>query len=257
MKDFEEREEELEEDFASGGATVMAHKVSRVFRIIFYTFVYTIIALIMLRMCTNGSPAEIDTMIVNDRLAELYAESGNSLSVFNQKYDEYTIEEDKNYGYFGITKSVIIPDAEQIQIVFRYNRSTLEYLPQDYPELCPEVPSRDELHYDVSLVKVIDLTPENKEDNDKEEFLKFERYFPTKELTVAKQKGLHNYFRYVFEDISTDDALAVYVDIYYNKAIDYEGESYGQVKIYDKSRSDHIYTLSSRDKKALKNYGKK
>ena len=254
MKDFEEREEELEEDFASGGATVKAHRIGRIFKIIFYIFVYSIMAFLILRMCTNGEPAEIDKLIVNKPMAEAYRNDGK-LECFYQKYDEYTVDEE-NYGYFGITKTVIIPKIEQIQIVFRYNRSTLEYLPIDYPELCPEVPSRDEVLYDISLVKVIDLTPDNTEDNDDKNFLKYERYFPTADATVSMQKGLHNYFRYVFEGVTTEDALEIYIDIYYNKDIDYEEDAYGSVRVFSAERYTHTYSLTARDKRALKKFEK-
>ena len=255
MNEFEQREAELEEDFASGGATVGMHRFWRIMKIIFFVFVYAVIAALLLRMCSNGTPKDMERITVNDELYEAYQNEGKDLLLQYQKYDEYTTE-DENYGYFGVVQAVIIPSVDQVQIVFRYNNSTLDYLPLDYPELCPESPSRDEVLYDVSLVKVIDLTPENAEDNEKDEFLKYERYFPTDSLTSSKQSSLHNYFRYVFEDVSLDDALYVYVDIYYNKAIDYESDAYGSIRIFDASRYTHTYAMTSNDRRAFKNYKK-
>lgn len=251
MKDFEEREEILEEDFNSGGATVKMHRFGRILRITFYVLVYAVIAAIILRMCTNGTPKDIERISVNDELYSAYSELGSELKIHYQKYDEYTSEEE-NYGYFGIMQSLFIPQVSQVQVVFRYNNSTIEELPNDFPELCPDVPDKSETLYDVTLVKVIDLTPENSEDNDKEEFLKFERYYPTKDMTASKQTGLHNYYRYTFEGVDTEGAFAFYVDIYYNKAIDYEKDAYGSVRIFASDRYTHTYQLTSNDKKAFR-----
>lgn len=253
MKDFEEKEELLEEEFESHGATKGIHRIGRVLRIIFYVVVYAMISLLILRMCSNGTPASMETLTVSDSLASLYAE--DKLEIFYQNFDEYTTDEE-NYGYFGIMQAIFIPETDEMQIVFRYNNSTLEKLPVDYPGLCPDVPARDGVYYDVTLVKVIDLTPDDDTDNNKEEFLKYERYYPTESATKRESTSLHNYFRYVFEGISTEDALEIYVDIYYNEDIDYDDNAYGSVRVFASENNTRIYPLSSRDKKALKNYEK-
>lgn len=243
----------MEEDFESHGATTNIHRLGRIIRTIFYIFIYVVIAAIVLRMCSDGTPASMETLTVNDRLSELYAK--DELEVYYQKFDEYTTDKE-NYGYFGIMQAVFIPETDEMQIVFRYNNSTLEKLPEDYPELCPEVPARDGVYYDVTLVKVIDLTPDDATDNDKEEHLKYERYYPTEDATARESTSLHNYFRYVFEGISTEDALEIYVDIYYNEDIDYDEDAYGSIRVYSSENRTRVYPLTSRDKKALKNYEK-
>ena len=254
MKDFEEKEELLEEEFASGGATRNANRISRVIKIICYTVIYAVMIALAFRMCSDGTPTKIETITVNDKIAELY-EKGE-LNISYQKFDEYTTE-DENYGYFGIMQAIVIPDAAEMQIIFRYNNSTLEKLPEDFPELCGEVPSRDGTYYDVTLVKVIDLTPEDATDNDKEENLRRERYFPTESATSHTKTSLHNYFRYVFDEINLDDALCVYVDIYYNEAIDYDDDAYGSVRVFSSEANTRVYPLTSADKRALKKYAEK
>ena len=250
MKDFEEKEELLEEDFESGGATVGVHRVGRVLKIIFSVIVYSIIAFLVLRVCTDGNePADVESIIVTKDLAEIYQKSGK-LDCIYQKYDEYTMGE-KNYGYFGVTDTVIFPEADQIQIVFRYNNSTLEHLPEDYPELCPQVPSRDTVLYGVSLVKVIDTTPDTEEDNEAEGVLIKERYFPESDLTTSDKTTLHNYFRYVFKNVDVSDAVEIYIDIYYIEATDYDESPYGSIRIYVNDRYNHVYSLSLKEKRAL------
>ena len=253
MRDFEEKEELLEEEFESHGATRGINRIGKILRIIFFTAVYAVMAFLIFRMCSDGTPKAMETITPNERLASLYA--NGELEVFYQKFDQYTTE-DENYGYFGIMQAIFIPKTEEMQIVFRYNKSTLEKLPEDFPELCPEVPARDGVYYDVTLVKVIDLTPDDDTDNDKKEFLKYERYYPTESATTTDTTSLHSYFRYVFEGISTEDALEIYVDIYYNEAIDYEKDSYGSVRVYASANNTRVYPLSARDKKALKSFSK-
>lgn len=253
MKDFEEKEELLEEEFESGGATRNVNRIGKVLRILFYTAVYAVIIALIWRMCSDGIPTKMKTITPSDKLAELY--NNGELEVIYQKFDEYTTE-DENYGYFGIMQAIFIPDADEAQIVFRYNNSTLEKLPLDFPELCPETPSRDGVYYDVTLVKVIDLTPDDETDNDNKEFLRYKRYFPKKDATKNHSTSLHNYFRYVFEDFSTEDALAVYVDIYYNEAINYDDGAYGRIRVFSSEGNTRVFPLTEADKKALKNYSK-
>ena len=253
MRDFEEKEELLEEEFESHGATRGINRIGRVLKIIFFAAVYSVMAFLIFRMCSNGTPKAIETITPSDRLASLYA--SGELEVFYQKFDQYTTE-DENYGYFGVMQAIFIPDVGEAQIVFRYNNSTLEKLPEDYPELCPDVPSRDGVYYDVTLVKVIDLTPDDETDNDKEEFLKYERYYPTENKTSTDKTSLHSYFRYVFEGISTEDALEIYVDIYYNEAIDYQKDAYGSIRVFASENNTRVYPLSNSDEKALKSFSK-
>ena len=253
MKDFEEKEELLEEEFESHGATRGINRIKRIFKIIFFAAVYAVMAFLIFRMCSDGTPKSIDAITPSEELSRLHSE--NKLEVFYQKFDQYTTD-DKNYGYFGVMKAIFIPETDEMQIVFRYNNSTLENLPKDFPKLCSETPSRDGVYYDVTLVKVIDLTPDDLTDNDKEEYLRRERYYPTESATVSGKTSLHNYFRYVFEGISTEDALEIYVDIYYNEAIDYESKAYGSIRVYASANNTRVYPLTNADKKALKGYTK-
>ncbi len=254
MSEFDEKEEIMEEDFNSGGATVRMHKIGRVIKVILYTAVFAVMAFLILRVCTDDNiPSSVGTLTVTDEVAELY--NSDSFKGYYQTHDEYTTGK-KNYGYFGVMKTLFIPDADQVQVVFRYNNSTIEKLPEDYPELCPEVPSRDEVLYDISLVAVIDLTPDIKDDYNDAKTLKKVRYFPTKELTVSDKTSLHSYFRYTFENVDAENVIELYIDIYYVKAADYEKDPYGSIRIYDIDEYNHVYSLSGKDKKALKAFAK-
>ena len=251
MNEFEDTQEyeNLPEKF--GGPSKKAKIAKKILRVVGWIIFCAVLSVLMWRMCsTANDPKSVSTLIVNDKLSDIYSVQKDSMEIYYQNLDKFN-RNDESYGYFAITQSLIIPDAEQIQIVFRYNVSTLKYLAEDFPEDFPESPDRNENFFDVTLVKVIDLTPENTEDNDDEDTLKFERYFSSR--TVTDQTSRHNYERLLFEDINCEDALTVYVCIYYNGDLDYEKSPMGDVSIYTSNPDEKRckYILTSDDKKAL------
>lgn len=254
MNEFDETEEyeNLPEEF--GGPSKRAKITKKILKIVGWVIFSAVLAILMWRMCsTSNDPKSMSTITPNDKLANVYQAQNGELNAYTQKLDQFT-REDKNYGYFAITKALFIPDAEQVQIVFRYNVSTLEELAKDYPDDFPEIPDGSEDLFDITLIKVIDLTPDNDEDNDNKENLKYERHFPSSSTKDSTSR--HRYERLVFDGINCDDALFVYVSIYYKGDLDYESDAYGTVQIYT-SADDQIrrkYILTSNDKKAIEEY---
>ena len=251
MNEFEEAEEfeNLPEEF--GGPSKRAKITWKVLRIVGWALFIIVFSILMWRMCsTSNDPKSMTTVTPNDKLASVYQAQGGEVYAYTQNLDKFT-RGDKNYGYFAITKALMIPDADQIQIVFRYNVSTLESLAKDYPDHFPEVPDGSEDLFDVTLVKVIDLTPDNPNDNDDEEKLLYERYFPSS--STKDSTHLHRYERLVFDNINCDDALEVYVSIYYKGDIRYEEDAYGSVQIYtsDINQIRRKYIFTTADKKAI------
>ena len=253
MNEFEEKEEyeNLPEEF--GGPSRRALITKRVLRVMGWVVFVAVFGVLFWRMCSTANiPESVDTIIVNDDLARIYAEKQNETVFYYQALEEFTRGRD-NYGYFAVPKSLIIPEANQVQVVLRYNVSTLEALTKDFPEHFPDgtAPDRNEDLFDVTLVKIIDLTPDITEDNEDENFLKFERYFPTS--SVKDQTNRHNFERFLFENIDCEDALNVYVDIYYIGEVDYDGDAYGTIPVYtsDENEIRCKYFPTKADKKAL------
>lgn len=251
MNEFDETEEyeNLPEEF--GGPSKRAKAIKKILRVVGWIVFCSVLAVLMWRMCsTSNDPKSVSTIMVNDKLANIYSVQKDSMEIYYQNLDEFNRNED-SYGYFAVTQSIIIPSAEQVQIVFRYNVSTLKYLAEDFPDDFSETPDRNEDLFDVTLVKVIDLTPNNAEDNDDEDNLRFERYFPSD--SISDQTARHNYERLLFEDINCEDALVVYVCIYYKGDLDYEKSPLGDIQIYtsDKDEIRCKYILTSDDKKAF------
>ncbi len=213
-------------------------------------------------------PDSINTLTPNGALYEAYLKDGKDLLIEHQNIDNITrvqlTEKEElqqgrksNYGYFCIPRVDIIPAANQIQIVFRYNNSTISALKNDYG--VDPLPDRTEDLYDVSLVLNTDLTPDIESDNANggPEAVKSTRYFPSTVYTVKDEKNMYNYRKYVFENVSLDElSLALFVDIYYIDDIDYKKLSYGTVCIWEYKAKTYTRALSSADIAALDNWRK-
>ena len=199
------------------------------------------------------TPSSVKALIANDKLCEAYEANGGKLTAFYQEQNEYTQRtgEDENYGYFANGGTVFIKEADQLQFILRYNNSTLEKTAERF-KLEKEL-SRDDNVFDVSVLIMYDLTPENKNDNDGKtpDAVEYKRIQPT-ESPLKHQKTVYNYRKYIFDDVKIDDSvLAVYVDIYYVGETDYEKTPYGTLMLYSYSDENIEYKLSSGDKKAI------
>ena len=96
-------------------------------------------------------PDEVDGLAPNAPLQAAWLdakERGETLQYFTQMQDETTTAE-HNYSYFTAREVAFIEDANQIQLLFRYNNSTIRHLVQDYK--LPEMPDRTAELYDVTL----------------------------------------------------------------------------------------------------------
>lgn len=232
-------------------------------KIVKYTFkaiglllVFGTIGILLWRMFSSGNPKSMKTLMVNDATYAAW-EAANAedreMVMYSQTLDDITRAE-HNYGYFSVTQTLFVEDADQVQVLFRYNNSTLRHLKEDYQ--LADVPERDEDVYDVTLYVAYDLTPLDTTDNagNDPESVKFVRYYPSD--MVSDQKNVYNYRKFIFDGVdmtvTENPVLAVYVDIYYKDDIDYDKEAYGTLIIYDYLAEKEVYELNGRDEDALK-----
>ena len=203
-------------------------------------------------------PGEVNSLAVNPTLHAAWLaaeESGKELTYFTQVQNETTTAE-HNYSYFTAKHVAFIEDANQIQLLFRYNNATIRSLVKDYN--LPEVPDRTADLYDITLYVAYDLTPEDITDNagNDPESVKFVRYYPT--ATESAQTLMYNYRRLTFDgvdmNVTDNPVLAVYVDVYYKEDIDYEKDPYGTLCIYDYLTEREYHGLGNNEVKALENY---
>lgn len=223
--------------------------VGRVIKTLLLLFVLGVNALILWRVFFSTiPPASVDSMIPNETLSAAYSQHDGQLTARYQDQASVTRAE-HNYGYFSVTQCVFIPEAKQVQIVVRYNNSTIRHLKEDY-ELA-EMPQREETLFDVTLVKTVDLTPDVDTDNEDPEQLAFHRIFPSGEV-IRDHTLLYTYCRYVFDNVSVeDDTLGVFADLYYVKDIHYESTPYGTLCLYDQNSAWLPYKLSKKDLQAM------
>ena len=142
--------------------------------------------------------------------------------------------------------------AQQLQLVVRYNNSTLEHLASDFK--LPAIPSRDDEVIAVRLRVITDATPGDPTDNDEETAWVSHTVEPTGAPRVGK-KDVYNYRRYVFDDITmTDDLIGLAVDFYYVGALDAESPITSLFAYYGQAE-DETVKLTKEDVNALKEFG--
>ena len=232
--------------------------IKMIFKIIGLVLVFGTTMLILWRIFTSGDPQAVKTLLADDALKTAYTENGGELTAYRQELDNIT-RGNHNYGYFCVTSGLFIEEANQVQVTFRYNNSTLRHLKEDYG--LAAIPGRDEDVYDVSLVVVYDLTPDDTSDNSgtAEGYapgaVNIVRYHPEEEPTLSHRHNVYNYRKYVFNGVDMTDTdtpvLSVYVDVYYKGDVNYEKDSYGTLIIYDYTLPKKAYDLTAQDKKAL------
>ena len=195
------------------------------FRALFTLLVVAVFVVLFWRMGSSRVPTELVTLTPNDTLVAAYAEEGDGLYKLTQEQNTITRNEE-NYGYFTASSAIFVPDADQLQLLVRYNDSTLKALQKDYG--LDFVPQADKDWYDVTLVLAIDKTPDNAEDNLANDPASVElvRVKPS-ELAARAHHGRHSYRKFVFDGVDFDGGLlAVYVDFYYIGDLAYEEEGF-------------------------------
>lgn len=242
--------------------------IGKILKYTFYAIIIGINGFLIFRMLSAGDPTVMETMMVNDRTAALWQEDGEEMTVMTQ--EQYLLSED---GRFAQSNLRWMPDINQLQITVRYNNSTVKGLVEDFlmPEtkeegeevVIPEPPDDDEDLFDITLVKVIKLTDEEQEAQDREaleqDALEEEggssvprqevRY--TYSAALPAEKLMYNYRRLIFDDIDLSDAEALYLEFYYRDAVDYAAEPYTELLIWHAESPTYTHKLTKHDIKAL------
>ncbi len=222
---------------------------SRVIKSMVMGLVLAVNLLIIWRVFFSANtPKAIDTLTPNEALRAVYAVRGDEMEMWYQDQPTVTRAE-SNRGYFSVPEVVIIPEARQVQVVFRYNNGTIKNLARDYG--LASVPNREEHLFDITLVRTRDLTPNDLSDNEDPTTLEPERFFADPE-PIREQTSLYTYYRYVFENVTVEDVTAgMFIDVYYLGDIDYEKKAYGTLCIYLIEEERLEIGLTADDKKTL------
>lgn len=233
----------------------LAGKVFKaLFHILSLIIIFGTVGIVLWRIFMLGTPNEMKKLVPNEQVCSAYLENGEQLTLYYQDQSSLTRAEN-NSGYFGALHVAFIKEADQLQVVFRYNISTLKHLKEDHS--LPEIPDRNGEYFNVTVSVSTDMTPDNTEDNNGNDATAVAqtRYYPTSYTTY--QNSLYNYVKYVFDDICVDEStLAVYLDVYYNEDIDYSKEPYGTLCLYDYKGQNIERKLTNEDRKILEGFSK-
>ena len=242
-------------------------------RLLIGAMICSILGVLLWRIFSSGDPASMKAIQPNQPLYDAYTAYADQeeFPVLHQRYDTI-IRDGEAKGYFSVTQADFLIAADQLQLTFRYNNSTLKNVALDYGK--PDPLERGKDWFDVTVTVAYDLTPDNPDDNavNDPDCVHFERYQPTS--FVKDTKNLYNYERLTFDGIDIfdhfdengapvmrSDVLAVYVDIYFNEDVDYDREALGTLMIYvygkEENRPITVEPLGDKDRAALEAFGKK
>lgn len=237
--------------------------LKRTLAVLVTLFCIGVIIFLIWRIASSGAPADLETLSPNDSLAAAYAEEGDGLYAFHQPRQlEYTANAEAS-GYFFVTDTAIIPSANQIQTLVRYNSSTLERVAADFA--LPAVPSRESDIFEYSIVVAVDLTPEDSSDNLSSDEDKVRLVTCKGKVCASGEKNLYNFRRVVFDLdgtgldlkalIDSGELIAVYME--YSLPDVEGGESFANMCLYDYLYDNEQIKLSKKDIKAITSYTSK
>ena len=244
-------------------AWVILKRFGKLLKFVILCIILTVLTLLIWRTCSTGIPEKLESLSPNVKLKAAYSEAvkkDKELYVFNQAYDE--LSRGDSEGYFAVPDAKFIPDANQVQIVFRYNNSTIKSLVKDYS--LKTTPQKEAELFDVSLVLYIGDYPEDTTSDVSKENSELQaiRIKPTAGA-VRENTTLYNFYRFTFdlengaEPLSLKELLAdkqlvaVHVEVYYNQDIDYNENPYGALCIYDYRHKNKEVELTDTEKEAL------
>ena len=241
-----DQEKELEEY----SQTKLSPRRRRARRMIRYFFVFLILAVNVLIwwrvLFSDRIPGDLKKLTLTPALTEAYARDG-AVDMFLQNHEEI-IWEGKTRGYFWVPRALFIRNAGEVQLLIRYNNSTLSHIAEDFS--LPSPPSRDSDVVDVTLVVRQSVTTE-REGETLSEIIET-RLQPSADVLHAR-KNMYNYRKFVFDGIDFDKVTEIVVQFYYRGAVDYNAAPYGELLIYD-NRPDTLsrdVALSRSEERAL------
>jgi hypothetical protein len=245
--DYEQEYEEYSQQKMSPTRILLGKILGWIGRIL----VFGIIALVLWRVLFSGHiPAKMKTLIVNENTYATYLDEGNKLTMYTQPQEQVIMEGD-SAGYFWVCRAVFIPEADQVQILVRYNNSTLTRLAEDF-ELDRTL-ERSEDILDVTLVITVDSDPTNDTTTDRQKVRIQPSGEPIRDTTM-----MYNYRLLVFDGVTFDPASTINLSIefYLEGFVDYDAHPLGSLVIYEPQYGTEPYALTLRDKRAIKQYAK-
>ena len=219
---------------------------------LFSALIFSMCALLCWRVFFSGIlPSQMKRLEPNAALKQALDANG-TLSLFTQEQTSVTRGEG-NQGYFGVPRFVFIEQADQVQVVLRYNNGTLKSIREDFG--LDAVPPRGERIFDTTLTITTDLTPEDQTDNkDGDPSLHKERIAPTS--CTIDTTLLYTYYLLTFDNVElTPETLVVYLDIYFEQDVNYDQAALGTLRLYHHEEARIDEELTRKEQKAINAFG--
>ncbi len=202
-------------------------------------------------------PAQMKTLTVTESTYAAYRDAqarGETLELLTQGKIDPVSTNDQAYGYFWIADSVLIPQAEQLQLVIQYNNSTLEHLADDFG--LEQIPSGDDEVLAIRLCVITDATPDDLSDQDEADAQLTQIILPSAEPT-GTQRDVYHYRRYVFDAVPVDQTLiGLRVEFYY-AGDEQADEPLAELYVWYQGAESKSVKLSKKDIAALEDFGEK
>ncbi len=220
--------------------------LGHVLRALFTLLIIGICGLLLWRIAfSQRAPRELRQLSSNAVLREAYETNGGSLTILEQPDQVGHTEADDNYAYYRVDWCVFIDEADQVQLLFYYNNSTLEYVSEELG-ISPVLPAATEV-FGVELVVCRDVTPDGYTGEE-----------PVIEETVIRpvscepgENKMYTFCKYTFDGVAIeDDTAVVYLDIYYEGE---EREELGTMRLYHRESRTEERALTRKEERIVKN----
>lgn len=221
--------------------------IGKILRFLCVIVIFSVPAVLLWRMfVSQNPPKELRELSDNTVISEAFAANGEELTVLTQKQVSYTEGQD-NYAYFNIDHCYFIKEADQVQLLLFYNKSTLERAAEAFGVDAP-LP-RDEEVFDLVLTQYVDVTPEGAEERE------VEGIAITPTSVEISTNSLYTFCLYTFDGVDLEkDTVVVYLDIFYGDAPaeDEERKAYGTLRLYHEESITEERDLKHKEKKIIR-----
>ena len=218
---------------------IMGH----VLRGLFALLIVFVCAFLIWRVAFSQKPPKGMRNIGTNEVLRAALEEHDTLTMITQKTQvSYTEAADKQ-AYFQYDWCIFVEEADQVQLVFFYNNSTLEKV-QAEQSLDKELPS-GEIVFDVVLTQYIDCSPEGHEGDpvtEKKEFA------PTASEVSVNRNGMYTFTRYTFDGVDLADTLVIYLDVYHEEV----PTSLGTLRLYHAENRTEVREIERKEEKIVR-----
>lgn len=186
-------------------------------------------------------PKDLREISANEALLAAYAHHGDITVMEQPDQVRYTEGED-NYADYHVGRCVFLDEADQVQLLFFYNNSTLRDVSEALA-IDPVLPRGEEV-FGVELLLLVDVSPEGHEGEPVIE----ERVVRATRAETGTN-SLYTFIRYTFDGVEiTDDVTVVYFDIYYEGT---ERTELGTIRLYHRESSAEYRALTKKEQAVM------